>query len=119
MSKHNCPLCKKYVDKTNVMVCALCKKCDQYMHHLCLINYTNDIYKYVKERLLKHDILICPGCGGNEIFYCDESDTDMNEGIKKEVLKNPNKRGGKRKNHKKSKKSIKNRRSRKTRKTRK
>jgi hypothetical protein len=119
MDKYHCPLCANKVKTNSDFDCVLCKKCDQYMHHLCLINYTKDIYKYVKERLLKHDILICPGCGGNEIFYCVESHEDMNKGMKEEVLKNPNRKGGKRKNHKKSKKSIKNRRSRKTRKTRK
>lgn len=114
MEKNICQFCYQEVSEKERINCMQCNDCNQKTHIRCLLT---EMAKK-KNRYLADDILYCPVCKNDNIKYCND-DVLMadNEAMKQAVAENPNRRGGKRKNHKKSKKSTKNRRSRKTRKT--
>ena len=101
-----CWYCEKAVD-TNGISCLKCmnKECSQLMHGQCLID------KQDPEGLGK--VFTCPKCNENNIAFCREPTSDINEDAKKALGV-----GGRRK-YKKHKKTKKHRKHRKYGKTKK
>ncbi len=93
--KVECPICFAKVNSDDQMNCLTCMQCMQHMHSKCMVEWSQSkIIQAGRTRLLKDDIKICPVCRSNRIAYCESSDIDINEDIKAEVARNPNRRGG-------------------------
>lgn len=91
ITKEDCPICFEHMNPSNRINCLQCMTCRQKMHHTCLWSFINR--DLGRRRLLRDDMLICPVCRSNDIAFCFDTTTDLNEDIKNELKKNPNTTG--------------------------